>query len=654
MSYCLNSSCQTPQNHPGAEHCANCGTKLLLKDRYRPIKVLGKSNFCRTFLAVDEDQPAQPQCVIKQYTQETTDSTPASSRVNGIFKLFYQTAKQLDDLGKYPTIPKLWASFQQADKYYLVKEYIEGENLAEELEAEQTAGVNETQIRTLLKQILPVLHFAHSRKFIHGDIKPQNIISRQSDGKNILVDWGDSQLFQATGLYGSAEYSAPEQLQGKLTPSSDLYSLGITCLYLLTQVSPFDLFDIKASEWAWRDYLKTPVSYSLGKILDKLVERNPKQRYQSASEVVSDLHSWMMPVPTTPHKTRLAAGALGGAVAAMLIALLNPRVPTPLPTTTYTLEPAPATSLPKYYSDNSSSYENFGEIQPLRTLAGDTGPFWSVAVSPDGQTVATGSFDGSIKLWNLPTGGMETLLAGHFGAVWAVAISPDGQTLASASSDKTIKLWNIRTGELVETLEGHNGSVFAVAFSPNGKTLASVSEDKTIKLWDTRTGIEQRTLNGHSDEVQTVAFSPDNKTLVTGSSDGTLKLWNAKNGKLQRTLKGHNDAVWSVAISPNGEYIASGSWDNTIKLWSLSTGEILNTFIGHNAQVQSVAFSPDGDTLASGDMNGTIKLWQVGSGGLVGTLKGHSALVKLAFNPQGKMLVSGSFDDTVKLWRLCP
>ncbi|MCT7950105.1 serine/threonine protein kinase [Ancylothrix sp. C2] len=652
MSYCLNSSCQTPQNHPGAENCVNCGTKLLLKDRYRTIKVLGQSSFCRTFLAIDQDQPAHPHCVIKQYTQETTDSTPASSRVTGIFKLFYQTAKQLDELGKHPAIPKLWASFQQGDQYYLVKQYIEGENLAEELNEVGDSSVSETEIRTLLKQILPVLHFAHSRKIIHGDIKPENIISRQKDKKNILVDWGDSQLFAATGLYGSAEYSAPEQLHGQATASSDLYSLGLTCLYLLTQISPFDLFDVKAGEWAWRDYLKTPVSYSLGKILDKLVQRNPKQRYQSASEVISDLHSWMMPVPTTHHKTRLAAGALGGAVAAMLIALLHPRVPTPLPTTTYTIEPAQITTLPEY--NTYSSNESWGEIQPLRTLAGDTGPFWSVAVSPDGQTVATGSFDGSIKLWNLHSGGMESLLAGHFGAVWAVAISPDGQTLASASSDKTIKLWNVRTGELLETLNGHTGSVFSVAFSPNGKILASVSEDKTIKLWDTRTGIEERTLKGHNDEVQTVAFSPDNKTLVSGSSDGTVKLWNAKNGKLQRTLKGHNDAIWSVGISPDGEYIASGSWDNTIKMWSLETGDLLNTFIGHSAQVQSVAFSPDGETLASGDMNGTIKLWQVGSGGLVGTLKGHSALVKLAFNPQGKMLVSGSFDDTVKLWRLCP
>lgn len=653
MSYCLNVSCQAPQNHPGAENCANCGTKLLLKDRYRIIKILGKSSICRTFLAIDEDQPAHPHCVIKQYTEQTTDSTATTSKVTGLFKLFYQTAKQLDALGKHPAIPKLWASFQQADQYYLVKEYIEGENRKQQLEAENPDSVSENQIRSLLKQILPVLHFAHSRKIIHGDIKPENIICRQRDGKHILVDWGDSQLFSGTGLYGSAEYSAPEQLHGQSTPSSDLYSLGLTCLYFLTQVSPFDLFDIKASEWAWQDYLKTPVSYSLAKILDKLVQRNPKHRYQSASEVISDLHSWMVPVGATPHKTRLAAGALGGAAAAMLIALLHPRVPAPVPTTTYTIDQAPITTLPEY-STSTERTDNWGEIQPLRTLAGDTGPFWSVAVSPDGQTVATGSFDGSIKLWNLHSGGMESLLAGHFGAVWAVAISPDGQTLASASSDKTIKLWNIRTGELLETLNGHTGSVFSVAFSPNGKTLASVSEDKTIKLWDTRTGIEERTLKGHNDEVQTVAFSPDNKTLVTGSSDGTVKLWNAKNGKLQRTLKGHNDAIWSVAISPDGEYIASGSWDNTIKLWSLSTGDLLNTFIGHSAQVQSVAFSPDGETLASGDMNGTIKLWQVGSGGLVGTLKGHSALVKLAFSPQGKMLVSGSFDDTVKLWRLCP
>lgn len=657
MSYCLNPDCQNPQNHNGTGFCQSCGAKLLLKDRYQVIQLLGQGATGRTFLAVDEDQPSQPRCVIKQFFGENiTDAAVSSPSAQGIkhrhSKTFSQTAKQLDELGKHPLIPELWASFEQDGHQYLVKKYIEGENLA--LEVAETGTFSEPQIRELLKDVLPVLSFAHNHHIVHGDIKPENII-RRPDGKLILVDYGDvtqtgTSLPAQKRVSGSAEYIAPEQTQGKATPSSDLYSLGVTCIHLLTQLSPFDLFDIKTETWVWRDYLSAPVNPHLGAILDKLLERSPKKRYQSAALVLKDLNSWALVSPASPQKARLAAGAIGGAAIAILMATLSAREPAPMPHSAYNPQEMPITLPDLSYSAPRLD----SNIQPLRTFAVDSGPFWSVAVSGDGQTVATGSYDGTVQLWDLGTGQLKTILAGHFGAVWTVAISPDGQTLATGSEDKTIKIWDLRTGELRDTLNGHSEAIFSLAFSPDGQTLASASEDKTIKLWNWRAGNQQRTLRGHSEEVQSVAFSPDGQTLASGSSDDTVKLWNWRTGQLRHTLKGHSDAVWSVAISPDGETLATGSWDNTIKLWDLNTGLLVNTFIGHSDQIQSVAFSPDGRTLASGDMDGTIKLWQLGTGGLVGTLKGHSSWVKLAFSPQGQTLISGSFDDTIKMWSLCP
>ncbi|KAF7587085.1 hypothetical protein BBP40_007724 [Aspergillus hancockii] len=230
----------------------------------------------------------------------------------------------------------------------------------------------------------------------------------------------------------------------------------------------------------------------------------------------------------------------------------------------------------------------------IQTLDGHSGWVLSVVFSPDGQMVASGSQDRTIKLWDTRTGEEVRTLKGHSNTVWSVAFSPNGQIVASGSHDRTIKLWDARTGEEVCTLEGHSNTVWSVAFSPDGQMVASGSGDRTIKLWDARTGEEVRTLEGHSSLVSSVAFSPDGQIVASGSHDRTIKLWDARSGKEVRTLKGHSDWVWSVAFSPDGQIVASGSDDRTIKLWDTRTGEEVCTLEGHSNTVRSVAFSPDG------------------------------------------------------------
>ena len=277
-----------------------------------------------------------------------------------------------------------------------------------------------------------------------------------------------------------------------------------------------------------------------------------------------------------------------------------------------------------------------------RTLKGHSNWVDSVAYSPDGQTVASGSNDKTIKLWNVNTGNLLQTFEGHSKWVNSVAYSPDGQTLASGSNDNsvgevlasgsfddTIKLWNVKTGKLLQTLEGNSHSVNSVAYSPDGQTLASGgsisyqelirlkyspdlasgSYDQSIKLWDVKTGKLLQTLKDDSGSVKSVAYSPDGQTLASGSS--TIKLWDVKTGKLLQTLEGHSSSVKSVAYSPDGQTLASGSWDNTIKLWNVKTGNLLQTLEGHSISVNSVAYSPDGQTLASGSGDDTIKIWRL-------------------------------------------
>ncbi|MDZ7965263.1 MAG: trypsin-like peptidase domain-containing protein [Nostoc sp. DedSLP03] len=277
----------------------------------------------------------------------------------------------------------------------------------------------------------------------------------------------------------------------------------------------------------------------------------------------------------------------------------------------------------------------------------------SVAISPDGKTLASGSYDNTIKIWNLATGEQIRILKGHYYSVNSVAFSLDGKTLASGSEDNTIKIWNLITGQEISTLKGHSDPVYSVAFSPDGRTLASGSSDNSIKIWNLITGQEISTLKGHSDPVYSVAFSPDGKTLASGSQDKTIKIWNLTTGQVIRTLKGRSTAVNSVAISPDGKTLASGSDDNTIKIWNLTTGQEIRALKGHSYGGKSVAFSPDGRTLASGGLDATIKIWNLSTGQEISTLKSHSAPVNsVAFSPDGKTLASGSWDATIKIWRL--
>ncbi|WP_013322705.1 hypothetical protein [Gloeothece verrucosa] len=299
--------------------------------------------------------------------------------------------------------------------------------------------------------------------------------------------------------------------------------------------------------------------------------------------------------------------------------------------------------------------------QEIRTLSGHNDSVYSVSFSGDGKILASGSRDKTIKLWDVQTGKEISTLSGHNDSVYSVSFSPDGKILASGSGDKTIKLWDVQTGQEIRTLSGHNDSVYSVSFSPDGKILASGSGYKTIKLWDVQTGQEIRTLSGHNDSVLSVSFSGDGKILASGSRDKTIKLWDVQTGQEIRTLSGHNDSVLSVSFSGDGKILASGSWDKTIKLWDVQTGQLIRTLSGHNDGVSSVSFSPippspvtkggAGGILASGSRDTSIKLWDVQTGQLIRTLSGHNdGVSSVSFSPDGKILASGSGDKTIKLW----
>ncbi|EDZ93413.1 MULTISPECIES: bifunctional serine/threonine-protein kinase/formylglycine-generating enzyme family protein [Limnospira] len=289
MSQCLNPDC-LHSNPEDSQFCQKCGSKLRLAERYYAKSILGQGGFGRTFLAVDDFKPSQPPCVIKQFLPQAQGTATLEKAA----QLFDQEAQRLELLGKHSQIPELLAYFTADNRQYLIQEFIEGDTLQQQLDNQ--GAFTENQIISLLEDLLPVLDFVHQNQVIHRDIKPENIIRRASDNKLVLVDFGAAKQVHSTSLsvtgtvIGSAAYCAPEQAMGKPQYGSDLYSLGVTCLYLLTQVSPSNLYDPLELQWVWREHLNdNQLSEKLGKILDRLVETVFNKRYQSVAQVWADL-----------------------------------------------------------------------------------------------------------------------------------------------------------------------------------------------------------------------------------------------------------------------------------------------------------------------------------------------------------------------------
>ena len=295
-----------------------------------------------------------------------------------------------------------------------------------------------------------------------------------------------------------------------------------------------------------------------------------------------------------------------------------------------------------------------------QTLTGPTGSIYSVSFSPDGNQIASGSVDTSLRLYNSVGKKFDVnsvqLLRGHSGPVKTVAFSPDGKFIASGSVEHGIIIYNPLGNEnlyelKVGTLRGHTDFILSLSFSPDGTRLASSSADNTIRIWNTSSWQLLETLASHSDDVLSVAFSPDGKQLASGDFDGIIQIWDVSNWTVKEILTDHNNGVSSLAFSPDGRVLASGSADNSIRIWN--TNDWISVVIINNFAVNSISMSAAGGRLVAGAGTGELKIWNTEDWTKSRTILAHSApIFSVSFSNDGKRIASGSImpENEVRIW----
>ncbi|BCU11864.1 serine/threonine-protein kinase [Microcystis aeruginosa] len=626
--YCINPDCSQPEhpsnNNSNTRYCQSCGSQLLLNGKYRVSRLLSDTTGFGIVYEAFEGFTAK----ILKVLQEKWNNEPKAVE---LFKREYDVLLELSRQN-VTGVPRADAYFQYSTRegkilHCLVMEKVEVINLEQWLN--QYDKLSQKRALKWLREITLILDKIHQQNWLHRDIKPPNIMLRNS-GELVLIDFGtareETQTYhqkvkgqQVTGIT-SAGYTPNEQQHGQAVIQSDFHALGRTFVHLLTGKHPLEIYDPINDVLPWREETEN-IHPLLLDFIDELMGKLPENR---------------------PANTRVILQRLDEIERQLKLPPITPTITSPPPNPQPVVTQKQSPVIPKI---NSS-------VSPLdKTLTGHSYRVNSVVYSPDGRYLASGSLDKTIKIWEVATGKGLRTLTGHSGVVLSVAYSPDGRYLASGSQDKTIKIWEVATGK-VRTLTGHSMTVWSVVYSPDGRYLASGSSDKTIKIWEVATGKELRTLTGHSMTVWSVAYSPDGRYLASGSLDKTIKIWEVATETELRTLTGHSEGVLSVAYSPDGRYLASGSQDKTIKIWEVATGKV-RTLTGHSSEFLSVVYSPDGRYLASGSQDKTIKIWEVATGKELRTLIGHSMTVwSVAYSPDGRYLASGSADKNIKIWRV--
>lgn len=615
-------ACGAPQANTTPAASPSLATGLLpagqmLHQRYRLLQQIGQGGMGAVYAAHDT-QLADRLMAVK----EMSTSRLKPQEVPQAVEQFRQEAHLLASL-QHPNLPVIHEYFQENGRWYLIMSFIEGRTLQAVLDATpgQKLPVNEAvRIGLELCNVLDYLH-THNPQIIFRDLKPLNIMLTPK-GHLYLIDFGIARHFKQnqaldTAYYYSAGYAPPEQYgRSQTNPRSDIYSLGATIHQLLSGHHPAD----HPFQFAPLQQIDPSLPEPLTQLIAQMLKMQEQDRPASVAEVKTQL---INPSPSAATRN------------------------IPLPSTV----PASTANRPASLSLTLAAKPE--AIEVLQTLSGHTMEVLSLALSANGQVLASCSNDHTIKVWNTQTSKpISASILGNRITVTSVALSTDGQTLASGDSGTSVRLWNVQNDKLsqIRVLTGHQQAVSSVALSADGLTLASGDYSGEIKLWNAQTG---QSLHNFYDSryslTSNIALSANGLIVAGGKSNGKTDLYNARTGRHIKAIQSHPNEAVNIALSADGQILATSSHDGTIKLWHIQTDKLLYTL---TSSTKCLALSTDGRLLASASYGeGAITLWNTQTGKLIRTLTIPTGSVSsVALSANGLLLASGSSDGTIHVW----
>ncbi len=578
--------------------------------------------------------------------------------------------------------------------------------------ADAKSADGQRRIAALVATLARAVHYAHQRGIIHRDLKPNNVLL-DARGEPHLTDFGlaklvekESTITKTMAVLGTPSYMAPEQARGEskhLTTAADIYGLGAILYELLSGQPPFaggttmeTIRQVIEKEPRPPSVLNPKVNRDLEIICLKCLEKLPAQRYGSAEALADDLDRWLRHEPIVARRAsrlqRLGKWCNRHPAVALLLAGLIVSVSLGFALTLWqsaarqkalvegrrslyaariglaeqawanghierahvlleSLKPQPGQEDLRGFEWRYLS--RACKDESLFTLSDEQNPIRSLAISPDGRSIAIAGGKPFVTLWEIASRRVAARLP-IGGGSRCVAFSPDGAWIAAAGQGGEIHIWDAAGQKELFDLRGHKNSVNQIAFSPDGKWLASTSRpDGVVKLWDLAEKREKATLGELPNEYPAVAFSPDSRTLAWSTGDRSIQLSEVATSKRVGVLSGHEGLVDAVAFSPDGKWLASAGKDGTARLWNTATLREEAILSQHNPMATAVSFSPDGRFLIVSFVDATIKLCDVRSRMETALYRGHEMGVNaIVFLPDGKTFASGGEDGNLKLWNV--
>ncbi len=528
----------------------------------------------------------------------------------------------------HPHIVTVYDAGQAGHQFFFAMEHVPGIDLHRLVERSGPLPV--AQACEYMRQAALGLQHAHEQGLVHRDIKPSNLIVTEPVGapgsRLKILDLGLARITEpADGSAGAApitllgafmgtpDFIAPEQANDARTADirSDLYSLGCTFYYVLTGQTPFaghtplaKLMQHQLNDPPVPEELRPDIPPAVSALLRRLMAKRPEDRFTTPAELAAVLGS-------------LQAGHAPSEAA---------------------VRPAPA-----------QKPASKGGL--IRRLNGHTDWVKCVAFAPDGDFIASGGLDGSLRLWTDGRSEEAWRGEGHTSAVLCLAFSPAGDSLVTGGQDNILCLWDMLQRQVIWRAAGHTDNINTVAFTADGQRLLTASHDGTLRLWDAKSGHELRSWPAHDGPVWGIAVASDGRRALSGGQDGMLRLWDLERGESLLALPEQERSVTCVALTPDGRLALAGGMDGVVHQWDLASRKEVFAFQGHTARISSVAFSPDGRRAVSGSRDRSLRIWDTVTGQELCAFTGHTQWVTaVAWSPDGRQVVSGSRDRTLCVW----